>query len=97
VFVPSGGLSGPDERLADPPFEGSLDGTSVLVGVGDADERVPVERVRRTAGVFRSLGGDATERVYPGVAHEVADEAFAAVGDLLDGLPGSAAGPARGE
>jgi phospholipase/carboxylesterase len=89
VFVLSGGLVGPEDRLADPPFEGSLDGTPVFLGCGDADEHVPEERVHRTAEILRSLDGDVTERLYEGVGHEVVDEEFAAVGATLDALLGS--------
>lgn len=86
VFALSGGLVGPDDRLADPSFEGSLAGTPVFLGYGDADERVPVERVRRTAEILRSLDGDVTDRVYEGVGHEVTDDEFGVVGALLDRL-----------
>lgn len=89
VFVLSGGLVGPDDRLDDPPFEGSLAGTPVFLGCGDADEHVPVERIRRTAEVIRTLDGDVTERVYEGLSHEINDDEFDVVGALLDHLLGS--------
>ena len=86
VFVLSGGLVGPAEWLERRTYDGSLDGTPVFLGCGDADEYVPVERVRRTADVFRSLDADVTERVYDGVGNEVTDDEFDAVGALLDDL-----------
>jgi phospholipase/carboxylesterase len=86
VFVLSGGLVGPDEWLDRREYRGSLEGTPVFLGCGDADEHVPVERVRRTAEAFRSLDGDVTERVYPGVGHEVTDDEFEFLGALLDDL-----------
>ena len=89
VFALSGGLVGPADRLAERAYDGSLDGTPVFLGCGDADEHVPVERVRRTADVLRSLDGDVTERVYPGVGHEVIDDEFEFLGALLDDLLGS--------
>jgi phospholipase/carboxylesterase len=84
VFVLSGGLLGPSVRPSD--YRGSLDGTSVFLGCGDADEHVPVERVHRTAETLRSLDGDVTERIYEDVGHEVTDDEFAFVGSLLDDL-----------
>ena len=92
VFVLSGGLVGPTEWLGGREYGGSLDGTPVFLGCGDADGHVPVERVRRTADVFRSLDGDVTERVYPGVAHEVTDDEFETVGGLVDDLSTSGRG-----
>jgi phospholipase/carboxylesterase len=89
VFLLSGGLVGPVDRLERRTYDGSLDGTPVFLGCGDADEHVPVERVHRTAEAFRSLDADVTERVYPGLGHEVTDDEFEAVGALLDDLLGS--------
>ncbi|QZP37127.1 alpha/beta hydrolase [Halobaculum magnesiiphilum] len=77
----SGGLLGP---TVDPgQYGGDLGGTPVLVAGGADDERVPVERLAATARAFESLGGDVTERVYEGVGHEVTDDEFAWLADLL--------------
>ncbi|WP_440990804.1 alpha/beta hydrolase [Haloarchaeobius baliensis] len=85
VVVLSGGFVGPDDRqLPDP--DGSLAGTPVFVGSGDADEYVPVERVRATADRFRALDGDVTERIYPGLEHGISEAEFDVVRDLLDEL-----------
>lgn len=86
VFVLSGGLVGPDEWLERRTYDGSLDGTPVFLGCGDADEYVPVERVHRTAAGLRSLDGDVTERIYEGLGHEVTDDEFEFLGALLDRL-----------
>jgi phospholipase/carboxylesterase len=87
VVVLSGGVVGPDERSAPPPDTGgSLAGTPVFVGSGDADEYVPVERVRATADRFRALEGDVTERIYPGLEHGISEAEFDVVRDLLDEL-----------
>lgn len=82
VALLSGGLLGPPE--SDWEFEGSLDGTPVLTGVGADDDRVSVERVRETAAAFRALDGDVTHRVDEDAGHEVTDEGFAAVNAMLD-------------
>jgi len=77
----SGGLLGP---TIDPgSYAGDLDGAPVLVAGGGADDRVPVERVAATASVLRGLGAAVTERVYDGVGHEVTDDEFAWLEDLL--------------
>ena len=69
-------------------YAGDLDGAPVFVGCGAEDSRVGVDRVRDTADVFRSLGGDVTERVYDGVGHEVTDDEFEYVDALLARLAG---------
>lgn len=84
VAVLSGALLGPDIDPAN--YAGDMAHTPVLVGCGAADTRLDHSRVRDTAAVFRSLGGDVTERVYEGVGHEVTDDEFAFVGAVLDGL-----------
>lgn len=68
----SGGLLGSDvdaER-----YEGSLDGTPVLVGCSDDDEYVPLERVHATADVFEKLEADVTERIYEGMGHGINED-----------------------
>ncbi|WP_256298417.1 alpha/beta hydrolase [Haloarchaeobius salinus] len=85
VVVLSGGFAGPDDRrFADP--GGSLAGTPVFVGSGDADESVPVERVRATADRLRALDGDVTVRVEPGLEHGISEAEFEVVRELLDDL-----------
>jgi predicted esterase len=75
----SGGLigSGQVEGAASPPsdkrfdYPGSLAGTPVFLGCSDVDAHIPVERVHQSAETFRRLGGEVTERIYPGMAHTV--------------------------
>ncbi|WP_254832357.1 alpha/beta hydrolase [Haloglomus salinum] len=89
VVALSGSLLGPD---VDPGAYAGADGTAagvpVFLGVGADDPYVPVARMRATADVLRALGADVTERVYEGVGHEVTDDEFAWVDDLLAGLVG---------
>ena len=83
----AGGLLGP--AVADREFEGSLDGTPVLLGRGSEDDRVAADGIRATATVLRELGASVTEREYEGVGHAVTDDALDAaatlVVDLLSG------------
>lgn len=80
----SGGLVGPTVDPAS--YDGDLDGATALVAGGADDDRVPIERVRATAGVLRALGADVTEREYEGVGHEVTDDEFDWLNDLLADL-----------
>ena len=86
LVVLSGTLLGPTvdaDRYAE---GGRFEAAPVFVGCGADDTRIDVGRVRATADVFRSLGGDVTERVYDGVGHAVTDDEFAHVGGLLERL-----------
>ncbi len=65
----SGALIGPDDMPR--AYSGSLDGTPVFLGCSDIDPHVPKERIHQTADVLRGLGGEVTERLYPGMAHTV--------------------------
>ncbi|SFR64681.1 alpha/beta hydrolase [Halogeometricum limi] len=86
VVVLSGTLLGP--TIDTERYSGRLDGTPVFVGGGADDERVPPARLRATADVLRSLGGDVTERVSDGAGHEVTDDEFEYVRSLLASLVG---------
>ena len=65
----SGALIGPDGTPRN--YEGSLMGTPVFLGCSDVDFHVPKARVDEAADVFRRLGGEVTERLYPGLDHSV--------------------------
>jgi len=88
----SGGLIGtgpaegapPDDKRFD--YDGSLDGTPVFLGCSDVDAHIPVGRVRRSSGVLRALGGEVTERIYPGMGHTVNEDEVKYVRGLLAGL-----------
>ena len=73
----SGGVIGPPGTPRD--YQGSLDGTPVFLGCSDVDPHIPIARVHETSEVFRALGADVDERIYPGMGHIVnADEILAA-------------------
>ncbi len=73
LFVFSGGLIGPPATPRD--YAGSLAGTPVFIGCGDADPHIPEERVEETAAVLAGLGGVVDKRIYPGMGHLInADE-----------------------
>jgi predicted esterase len=80
-YAAVGGLSG---GLIGPPgtprtYDGSLDGTPILLGCSDVDSHIPLARVHESADVFRRLGAIVDERIYPGMGHTINQ-------DELDGL-----------
>ncbi|ELZ23595.1 phospholipase/carboxylesterase [Halosimplex carlsbadense 2-9-1] len=92
VVLSSGGLMGPE--VGD--YDGCLDGTPVLVGGHEDDQAVPIARVRETATVFESLGGDVRARIEPGDDHGITDAELAAVAELVEGLLTDADGERSG-
>ncbi|HEY44324.1 MAG TPA: phospholipase [Anaerolineae bacterium] len=82
----SGGLIGPDDLPRD--YAGSLDGTPVFLGSSEADLFVPLQRVRLTGEILRSMGAEVEERIYPGMGHLVNQDELDAMGDLMRRLVG---------
>lgn len=72
VAALAGGLIGPDDTPRD--YAGTLDGTPVLLGVGDQDHHIPVARVRESAAVMERLGAVTTLRLYPGLGHVIVQD-----------------------
>ena len=77
----SGGLIGPPgtPRV----YPGSLDGTPVFLGCSDVDAHIPVDRVRESAAVLRTMKASVDERIYRGMGHTVNDDEIGAVTALL--------------
>jgi len=80
----SGALIGPDDTPRD--YQGSLESTPVFLGCSDVDFHVPKERVDQTADVLRRLGGDVTERLYPGLDHSVNQDEIDFVRGIMQSL-----------
>jgi predicted esterase len=81
----SGGLIGPDGTPRD--YQGSLAGTPVFLGCSDVDPHIPLSRVMHTAEVLRSLGGDVSVQIYPGLGHEVNADEIRVVRRMVAALP----------
>jgi len=78
----SAGLIGPQDTPRD--YAGSLAGTGVFLGCGDMDDHIPLERVKVSTKVLRSLGGDVKERIYRGMGHGINDDELLQVQNLLE-------------
>lgn len=81
VVVYSGGLQGPLGTEWGP--NGSMEGTPVFLGCSDIDGHVPEVRVHETAEVFRAMGAEVTERIYPGMGHLVNEDEIAWTRELV--------------
>jgi predicted esterase len=81
VIAFSGGLIGPPGTPRD--YCAVLDGMPVFLGCSDVDPHIPLARVHESADVFRRLGADVTERIYPGMGHLVSDDELDVARTLL--------------
>lgn len=81
----SGGLIGPPGTPRD--YPGTLGATPVFLGCSDIDAHIPLERVRESAEVFRRMGAQVDERIYPGMGHTVNADEIEAVRALLGERP----------
>ncbi len=81
VVVFSGGLQGPAGTRWE--TEAAMEGTPVFLGCSDIDGHVPEVRVHETAEVFRAMGAEVTERIYPGMGHLVNEDEIAWTRDLV--------------
>jgi predicted esterase len=77
----SGGLIGPPGTPRD--YPGSFAGTPAFIGCSDVDQHIPVERVRESAEVFRRMGANVDERIYPRMGHTINQDELDAVRALL--------------
>ena len=89
----SGGLIGPDGTPRN--YAGSLEGTPVFLGCSDIDAHIPAARVRESAGVLRTLGGDVKMTLYPGMGHLVNDDEIAEVRTMIAAALSTAANAGR--
>jgi predicted esterase len=84
VAALSGALIG--DTLDPDSYSGSLAGTPVFLGCSDVDPHIPLARVRQSADIMRGLGGEVTERIYPGFGHSINEDEVENVRAMLDRL-----------
>lgn len=81
VFGLSGGLIGPPGTVW--PQDGSLAGTPVFLGCGDADPHIPAQRVRESAEALAALGAEVTLQLYSGLGHRVVPDELDRINERL--------------
>jgi predicted esterase len=79
----SGGLIGPPGTPRT--YTGTFDGTPVFLGCSDIDPHIPLDRVHESADVFRRMGSEVDERIYPRMGHTVNGDEIGAIDALLTG------------
>ncbi len=78
----SGGLIGPEGTPR--AYPGSLAGTPVFLGCSDVDFHIPKELVLEAAAVFRRLGAEVTERLYPNHDHSINQDEIEFVRGMME-------------
>jgi phospholipase/carboxylesterase len=86
VVALSGGLIGAEIKPDD--YAGSLEGTPVFLGCSDVDPHIPLRRVNESTAVMTKLGGEVTERIYPGMDHSINEDEVAHVREILSNAIG---------
>jgi phospholipase/carboxylesterase len=86
-----GGVIGLSAGLIGPPgtprtYGGTLARTPVFLGCSDVDAHIPLARVRESTATLLRLGGDVTERIYPGLGHTTNNDEIDFVAAMLTGL-----------
>lgn len=72
-----------DKRLK---YEGSFDGTPVLLAASERDAHIPVERLRDSADAVRGMDADVELMVFPGSTHSIMQAEVDWLGALFDRL-----------
>ena len=72
IGILSGGAIGPPGTARN--YTGSLAGTRAFLGCADDDAHIPLPRVQETTALFKAMGAEATEQIYPGTFHGVNED-----------------------
>lgn len=75
IIILTGGVIGPPGTSWD--YDGSFQNTPVFLGSSDVDAWVPLARVQDSTALFKRMGADVIERIYPGMEHIVNDDEIA--------------------
>lgn len=75
--VLSGGAIGPPGTPRD--YTGSLEGVRGFLGCADRDAHIPLARVKETTAVFKAMGANVVEHIYPGTFHGVNEDEISEV------------------
>ncbi|MEO8955481.1 MAG: dienelactone hydrolase family protein [Ktedonobacteraceae bacterium] len=81
IVLFTGGLIGPKGTQWS--HSGLFLETPIFLGTSDIDSFVPLERVQESAAMFRQMGAQVIERVYPGMDHIVNDDEIAVARAIL--------------
>jgi phospholipase/carboxylesterase len=82
VFVFTGGVIG--DTIKRERYRGDFAGTPIFIGSSNPDFHVPVERVYATSNIFRELGAEVVEKIYPNMPHTVVPDEIEEANKILN-------------
>lgn len=82
AFLYSGGVIGPE--VAKHLYQGQFEGSPILLGCSDVDAHVPLHRVQDTTAIFREMGAQVTERIYPNGPHTIYEDEIEQTNAILE-------------
>ncbi len=77
----TGGLIG--DKIHTENYKGDFKNTPVFIGTSNPDPHVPVQRVRETTGILKSMHADVTEKIYTGMGHTISEDEIAMANELV--------------
>jgi phospholipase/carboxylesterase len=81
VIAFTGGLIG--DQINKTLYKGDFDNTPVFFGSSNPDMHVPVDRVDASAEIFRQMGADVTEKIYPQMGHTINQDEISKANSLI--------------
>lgn len=77
----TGGLIG--DQIYKENYKGDFGQMPIFIGSSDPDFHVPVQRVRESTAILKSMGADATEKIYPQMGHTINHDEIKQVNHLM--------------
>ena len=78
----TGGLIG--NKIERENYKGNFQNTGVFIGTSDPDVHVPVERVYATSNIFREMGANVREKIYPDMGHTITEDEIREANRILN-------------
>ncbi len=72
IGILSGGAIGPPGTART--YAGSLAGARAFLGCAERDGHIPLSRMQETTALFKAMGAEVSEQIYPGTFHGVNDD-----------------------
>ena len=81
LLVFSGGYIGPMNTPREP--AGDLHGMPAFLGCSDMDPHIPLQRVKETTSLLKSMSAQVVEKIYPNMGHTIIDDEIQQAQELI--------------
>lgn len=81
VVAFTGGLIG--DKIYEQNYSGDFESTPVFIGSSDPDPHVPVQRVKDSAKILRSMNAQLTEKIYQNMGHTINEDEIEIVNNVI--------------